>query len=219
MSGFRIEIAGLKGFKEELKKQASLEPLIPSISSAISGFHRALEKRVSDVYTLKTPLSSVLIGRSFAPDSRGKTFLRFSLQYRRKPVALGEYRTIVEDSNAISKAPLIKKNNFVRWTPGQWSQRVSVEIVKGKKLVTRGDNNYRRKGFLQGNRIMARKGSKTWKEYPTRNYAGVRADYKPLFGPSLSRLALITYDNDPYVVKSKAIMEQAISRAMGWDNA
>jgi len=219
MSSFRIEIAGLKGFKEELKVNASLEPLIPSISSAISSFHKALEQRIRDVYTLKTPLSSVLIGRSFAPDSRGNTYLRFSLQYRRSPVPLGAYKTIIEDSSATSKAPLVKKGGFIRWTPGQWSERVSVEITRGKKLVTRGDNNYSRKGFMQGNRIMARKGSNTWKEFPTRGYAGVRADYKPLFGPSLSRLALITYDNDSYIAKSKDIMEASIARAMAWGNA
>ena len=217
MSSFKIKIEGLGILKQQLKSDSSISRLVPDMTQAVSLFHNTLERRVSDIYTLKQPLSSVMIGRSVKPEQLGNTFLRFSLQYQYKHVDLSAYNTIVDKSEAISFAPPIPGLKH-HWTEGQFSKRVRVQIQKGKTLATREGRNYRKKGFMlkdkQGRQqIAVRKGSKTWDRYPTFGAKGIRAPIRTLYGPSLSRLAQITIEKDKQMATAAIQLEDNIIKA------
>jgi hypothetical protein len=212
MSSFKIKIEGLEILKQQLKADSSISRLVPDMTQAVSNFHNTLERRVADIYTLKQPLSSVMIGRSVEPEQLGNTFLRFSLQYQYKHVDLSAYNTIVDKSEALSFAPPILGQTH-HWREGQFSKRVRVQIQKGKTLATREGRNYRKKGFMLEEQIAVRKGSKTWQRYPTFSAKGIRAPIRTLYGPSLSRLAQITIEKDKQMATAAIQLEDNIIKA------
>jgi len=216
MSGFKVHLEGLEVFKKQLKTNSSLDRMIPDMSTAVMKFHNTMERRVGEVFSLKDPLSSVMIGRSVKPEKLGNTLLRFSLQYRYQKVDMSSYRTIVDSSTSISSAPIAKKG-FTKWTKGQHSKRVSVQIRKGKTLVARAGQNYRKKGFMVKDKLgrdqIAYRVGKTWSTYPTKGLKGKRAMYKYLYGPSLSRLAEIAYEKDPVVAQAKETLTSDILKS------
>ncbi len=196
MTSFKIEIDGLKEFKEALKSDTLLQRNTPFIGTSILGLHKILESRIETLFNAPSSLSSVLVGKSVKPDAVGKTFLRYSLQYRNVPIPLAKYPYTIENSSSISSAPIRGKNGYVFWKKGQYSKNVKVSVRKGKPSIARqpGGNFDKRRGFVQGKDIKARLTAKTWDRYPVRFDQGQRAPYSTLFGPSLADLANKVYE-------------------------
>ncbi len=195
MASFKVDIVGLKEFKDALKGDTLLQRNTPFIGASILNLHKVLENRVDTLFNAPSSLSTVLIGKSIKPEAIGKTFLRYSLQYRFVPIPLAKYPYTITSSNSISSAPIRGKNGYVFWRKGKYSKNVKVSVRKGKPSVARqpGGNFDKRRGFIQGNDIKARLTDKTWSSYPKRFDLGTRAPYSILFGPSLSDLANKVY--------------------------
>ena len=215
---FKIEFEELKFFKEQLKEFPNLTSAIPDISTAIQLFNHTLEDRVNATYATPGTLSSVMVGSSIKPSEIGKTFLRYSLQYRDKPIPLVLYphtETVVPSSTA--KYPKRMEDGGIVWKYKGYALQVNTFIKRDKSVIAkRGKSNYRYKGFLQNGQIFARKGKATWREYPTRNFAGVRAyPLVELQGPSLSKVALYTYLDDSKVQQAKDKVGTDILNAIG----
>lgn len=210
MTGFKVKIEGLDILKKDLEKYSDLRNIVPDITLAILKFHNSLENRVGTVYTAKQNLSSVMIGNSGKPASISKTLLRYSLQYRYKPIELIEFNPQVNPSNAISKAPLKKPNGLIKWTKGKWSKTVTVEPRRGRRKIGRLTTNSKFKVFYIGDSLVARIQQATWNKFPTKGFAGVRAPVAVAFGPSLSQQAEKLFNTDPRVKDNFSNMQTEI---------
>lgn len=210
MPNFKIKIEGLELLKESLKQSSDLQNIVPDVTLALLKFHNALESRVGTVYTSNRKLSSVFIGNSVKPESLSKTFLRYSLQYRYKPIELIEFNPQVSPSDAISSAPLKKPGGMIKWTKGKWSKSVTVEPRRGHRKVGRLTKRSKFKVFYVGDHLVARKQKATWKTFPTKGFAGVRAPIAVAYGPSLSQQAEKLYNTDPRVKTSVETLQTDI---------
>lgn len=215
---FKVTFEEFDFLKKQLKTSPDLNAIVPDVSLAILKFHYTLEDRVQSLYTAKDNLSSVLIGNSKQPSELGNTFLRYSLQYRDKPVKLSEYayqENVVESETA--KYPERMFDGGIKWLYKGYALQVKTEIRRGKPIIAKRGKNYTQKGFLQHGRILARKQKATWREYPTRRSDGVRAPIVELYGPSLSQLAESTYDKDSIVQNAKdTIGNDILNAAVKW---
>jgi hypothetical protein len=215
MSSFKIQFEGLEFLKKNLSTNSALSHAIPDVSIAILQFHNVLEKRVSTLYTLTDSLDSVRIGHSVQPSQVGNTFLRYSLQYRSKPVPLTKYKYV---ENAVSsdtaRYPRRMPSGNINWVYKGYALQVKTEIrTNSPKIAKRGKGNYRYKGFLQNGKVYARMQKATWSSFPTKFSNGVRAPYVELFGPTLANLAESTYDKDPIVQAAKDRVGEVILEA------
>jgi hypothetical protein len=219
MSGnFKVEIEGLDVFKKQLSASEALKRVVPDMTLAVLSLHNTLEKRVGELFNTPATLSSVMIGKSVQPSELGNTFIRYSLQYRNKPITLENYNwTETANNTSLSTAPLRfdRPLGLVDWTEGTWSKDIKVEVRKGRKVLAsrRGKDNL--KGFIQGGKIKARLQKATYKvgEYPTKGKIGVRAPYSTLFGPSLATLASKVFSVDKEVEKAVDNMQDKIVKA------
>ncbi len=196
MASFKIDILGLDEFKKELKSGGVSQKNVAFIGKSILNLHSILESRVASLFNAPSSLSSVLIGKNAKPEAIGKTFMRYSLQYRSVPIPLAKYPYTITNSSSISSAPIRGKKGHVFWKKGQYSKNIKVSVRKGKPSIARqpGGNFDKRRGFIQGKDIKARLTDKTWDRYPVRFDLGQRAPYSTLFGPSLADLANKVYE-------------------------
>lgn len=213
MSSFKIVIDGLEQLKKAYSADAVNAKVIPDVSIAVLKFNNLLDERVQKVFNVGESIDSVRIGSKVAPEQVGKSLLRYSLQYRDKPIPLAKYPFSITDSTAISKAPLRKKSGHVVWTEGQWSKEVRVEVRKGKSLIAKRGKSYRLKGFFTGTNIKAREQKATWDIYPSKDVLGKRAPYSTLFGPSLATLVSTVYEKDNVVKNGVDVLTDDILKA------
>lgn len=212
-TNLKVDIEGLKLLKNSLANGASTERLVPEMSLAVLQFHNVLEKRVGEVFTLRTPLSSYLIGKSVKPSAQGKTFLKYSLQYRSRPEPLSNFKYSLKASGSTSLAPVRVNLNFVKNVSGKFSTEIHSEVRKGKEQLVRRKRGSPLKGFHQKGKIYARKQKKTWIERPYGGSDGERAPIQMLFGPRASLLASKVFDNDPQVKQHFRYMEEKILKS------
>lgn len=215
---FKIDFDELKFFKEQLKNFPMLDRAIPDISSSIQLFHNTLESRVKSNFTTPGTLTDVMIGRTVAPVNVGKTFLRYSLQYQDKGIPLVKYPHELEKVDVEAKFPQRKADGGITWRDKNYAWRVNVTIRSGKPVVARRNKEGRYKGFLQKDKIFARKLPNTWveNEWPTRKSDGKRAyPLVELYGPSLAKVASLTYSNDTELQKAKDRLGSDILDAIG----
>jgi hypothetical protein len=215
-SNFKLELEGMDLLKSWAKQdKASASKAIPDITSAIMLFHHVLEDRVNKVFTDKNMLGSVMIGKNVANSKVGDTLMRFSLQYRDKAEPLSNFKHIEQGSDAISTAPLrIPTSNklaFVKWTVGQWSKQIAINVQSGKLRF--GLKN-KQLAYLNKNNLRARAGEATWEEYPTKGSEGKRAKTIALWGPSLSAQAKGVFDHDATVKRAADKMSASIINAL-----
>lgn len=215
MASFKIEFENLDLFKKALSKENALRKLVPDISISILKFHNALNDRVKDLYNAPGELDSVRIGHSVAPAELGKTFLRYSLQYRNKPIPLAQYPHIERAvSSDTAVWPKRLSDGFIKWTHKGYAIETQVAVRKGRMKAVRKYGKTIQDGFLQKDRIFARKQPGTWKIFPSKNIIGVRAPFTQLYGPSLMTLASATYDKDQTIARAKETLELEILEAM-----
>ena len=221
--GFKIEFGKdwdilRKGFNNN----EAIQRALPDISISILKFHNTLERRVQELYNIPGTLSDVMIGSSKKPEALGKTFLRYNLQYRDKPIALAKFPWTSVASDSLSKAPLRREPlGSVHWKEGKYSKDIYVRIRKGStpSRARRGGNFDKRRGFFTGTNIKAREASATWNKFPTKGSEGVRAAYSTLYGPSLMTVANVVYDKDKQVALAMENMQDEIVNALmrGYD--
>jgi hypothetical protein len=210
--GFKISIDGLELLKAGLKTDESLRRVIPDMSLAVLHLHNTLESRVGELFTSKNSLSSVMIGHSIKPDQVGNTFLRYSLQYRRVPEPLANFKTSINNSSSLSAIPWVEANGWVKWTRGEFSKETLVSVRRGRKEIpTLRD----RKGFTVNGKIRVRKQDATWRKFPgVALPQGERKGMtKMMFGPTLSELASKVYDKDTQVAAAKEKVTTDMIRA------
>lgn len=202
---FKIAIDGLKDIRKAISIESTIADSVPEISEAILGLHRTLERRVATLYTLEQPLSSVMIGKNKPLEAIGKTFFRYNLQYRYKPVLLSEYshRILYGEDVELSAAPLrIPKGDplaRVKWSWGYWSEVTEVQVRKGSEYKIKGQPAFTYTS--NGKQIVSHRTKKqTWNIRPAKGRTGNRTNRTTvLFGPSLASLAESVYNNDGYV--------------------
>jgi hypothetical protein len=205
MSNFKITFGPeWDTLRKNLQSDTTLERVVPDVSIAILKLHNTLERRVDELFTNKDKLSSVLIGNSKAPSEIGKTFLRYSLQYRFKSVPYTAYNFSTSEVAVKSFIPFRIRDNFIRYTSYGKATAVSTEYRRGKSKLIRRVKGSPFKGFIQNGIVYARVQKRTWNEVPSvANPKGIRAPIQRLFGPSLSTLAAKVYDVDSQVAKAK----------------
>ncbi len=205
--------------RKSLQTAVTIQKIIPDVTVAILKFHNTLERRVGELFTAPDKLSSVMIGSSRAPSEIGKTFLRYSLQYRSKPIPLSAYEqstTSVENDKA--KIPYRLRPNYVRWTPAKKVRVTKTYVRRGKGVIPRRIKGSRFEGFYQSkggqNWILARKQQATWITYPGVGEEGTRAPIQQLWGPKLITLASKVYDVDKEVEKAKETLQNDVINAI-----
>jgi hypothetical protein len=212
MANFRYE--GLDDIRKALSQNETAKKALPDISIAILRFHNVLEDRVGAVFNAPGSIDSVRIGRSLAPEKFGSNLLRFSLQYRDKPVPLSKYPMAISASQSISSAPLRRSSGSVYWKKGKWSKEVKVAVRKGKYNFAKKGKNYSRKGFFTGTNIKARDQRATWRVRPAKGVEGIRDKYSTLFGPSIANLISTVYEKDNKVKQAKEVLLDEIIATM-----
>lgn len=218
MASFKIDFGpDWDKLRKSFKTNEAVQKAVPDISMSILKFHNVLEKRVSDLFNTPGKLSDVMIGRSVAPSEIGKTFLRYNLQYRDIPVALNRFNYTSNAVGSLSIAPLRSEPlGRVHWKKGKYSKKLMFNIRKGKPQGQRIGGNFSKQGAFIGpdRKIMARTTSSTWDRYPKKGFAGIRAPYQELFGPSLMTIANKVYDKDTQVHKAFEQMQIDIANAL-----
>lgn len=211
-SNFKIHIEGLDLLKQWLKTSQDASLAMPDVVAAVMKFEAAMELRVHDVFTCSHSLNSVLIGKSSV--DMGKTLLRYSLQYKYKPVPLHDFKYSLSLSNSISSAPLRLFNDplgYVKWTPGEYSTTVTSYVMAGKPQTNL--RNMQQTYMDRNGNLRARQNENTWSVLPTKGVHGVRAKTLALFGPSLAAQAEGVYEHDSYIQHAKEKMETEIINA------
>jgi hypothetical protein len=215
MSNFKITFGPeWDKLRKNLQSDEILARIVPDVSLAILKLNNVLEDRVKSIFNAPGSLNSVRIGNTVAPESLGKTFLRYSLQYRDVPIPLAKFPYTETRVSANAKYPNRLSNGFVRWTPKSYAIETKVAIRKGKFLIAKRGNKYTQKGFVNEGRILAREQKATWSTFPSKNVTGVRAPFSELYGPSLATLAAKVYDVDPVVAKAKERVQEDILDAV-----
>ena len=222
MSNFKIDTSELETLASWFARDTNAAKYAPDIISSISKFQNTLESRVADVFTAKVKLSSVKVGGNSVIGGKGINSLNFTLAYKNKPLRLDQFKFNTVTSSALSTAPLripkVDTLGFIKWTQGQFSKQVNVEVVRGR--VTNG--SYKKQSqpafrVKNGNsiRLRARKTESTWKTYPTKGALGDRANTTlALFGPPLAIQANAVFDKDKTVIKAWAKMQDEIATTL-----
>ena len=228
MTGTRIDFGkDFDKLKQNLRTETLMQKVLPDFSESILNLHRVMERRIETLFNAPTKLSSVMIGGSIKPELIGKTFLRYSLQYRFKPINLSDYphsetRTI-DVRNAI---PFRRPNGKKGYTP--WNEAVitKVSMRKGKEILPRRVKGSPLKGFLLNGQIFTRVKKATWETIPLLqgdDSTGVRSSgivngkvrkLQRLFGQPLSSLALKVYEVDKEVETAKEDIQKDFALAL-----
>lgn len=222
MSNFKIDTEDLRKLEAWFKQDSNSALLMPDISMSILKFHNTLETRVSSVFTAKVKLSSVKVGGNSINGKKGIDGLSFTLEYKEKPLRLDQFKFQTVDSDAISFAPVRLPSGdplgFVKWTEGQHSKQVNVEVIRGK--INTGTYGKQRPAFRVKNgnkiRLRARKQDATWAEYPSGKSGdspaskGIYAPTGGLFGPPLVTQASSLFDKDRATQKAWIKMQDEI---------
>jgi hypothetical protein len=219
MTSFKLRVEGLDEIKRSFKADSSIEKILPNVTLAMLKFNNVLEQRIEELYNAPGSLSDVMIGHSIRPEELSKTFLRYSLQYRDKPIRLIEYPSSQSGIlPVLSKAPLRKEPlGPVHWKQGRYSRKITVNKRKDKPEGARLGGNFSKRTAFYGfdkRGIFARETDKTWSELPKTGSYGKRAPFKELYGPSLMTLANALYDKDSKVKRAVTTLEEDIIKAM-----
>lgn len=211
MSNFKIEFDEVKNLKKTFGKGAS-EAITEAMTDSILNFHKLLESRVNTLYAAPGLLSDVRIGKTINLEGSGRTILRYSLQYREKAIPLHEYPFDERASASFSSHPKRLGGNeglgYVKWTRGQYSYDYPVEVRRGRPKLQENRKGY--KPFVRNGILVSRK-RQTWHVRPSYGIKGTRTKLYIKFGPSLARLAEVTYDKDPYVNQAIDILDSVLA--------
>lgn len=196
---FTITFDELKKLSDNLIPSDSLNKIVPDINSSIAKFHNTLEGRVGSLYKNKQSLDSVKVSSGLV--GKGSLSLDYELVYRDIPTPMTDYEykqsAFFKVKNSI---PFGLANGFVKYTKVNKARSVRVNIRNsGSPSVPRVRTEYKKfLGNVKGKeRILVRLQKATWLQIPNvNNPDGTRAPYRELFGPSLAKLANITYDKD-----------------------
>lgn len=216
---FTIKFDDLEKISKNILPSDTLNKIIPDVNSAISKFHNTLEARVRSLYKNKKPLDSVLVKSSF---SSTKVGLDYQLVYKDVKVPLASYPYTQAKVTVENSIPFGMKNGWVRYTKVNKARSVKVTVrSSGSPTLPRVRTAYKKfVGGVRGReRILVRLQKATWLQIPNElNPDGIRAPYRELFGPSLARLAEITYDRDAQMQTAKDQLANEISNAFakGW---
>jgi hypothetical protein len=216
---FTIKFDDLEKISKNILPSDTLNKIIPDVNSAISKFHNTLEARVRSLYKNKRPLDSILVKSSF---SSTKVGLDYQLVYSNIKTPMADYPYTQSSVTVKNSIPFGMRNGFVRYTKVNKAKSVKVNIrSSGSPSLPRIRTAYKKfVGSIGGKeRILVRLQKATWLQIPNElNPDGIRAPYKELFGPSLARLAEITYDKDVQMQTAKDQLADEISNAFtkGW---
>jgi hypothetical protein len=225
MSNVKLEITGLKEFKEAYSKATSLETFMPNITSSIQLLHNTMEQSIKENYYTPGSLTDVLVGRSVKPVKQGKTFLRYQLQYKVKSISLIDYPNSTVEKDVTNAIPYMQGGSL-QHQPINKARKTTVKVKKRGGLVSfKNKSSFGKfKVTSKGMRgIYVREQEATWDTYPTgvqkingkwTNVGGKRASYRKLFGPSLAKLAETVYVHDAKVAKAKDRVTTDIINAM-----
>ena len=215
MSSFKIDFgADWKALRKSCDKDTLIDRITPDVVESILNLHTTLEARVDSLFNVKDKLTTVLIGKNVEKDRISKTFIRYNLQYRFKPVPLSDYKfNTTIDTNNVGLIPFRVSPTFVRRRPAPYSTITTSSISKGRSFIPTGGKASKMKGFVQMTpsgriAIFARTRSNTWKKGQEPSYTNPtgfhgRTKLKLLFAPSLSSLALTVFEVDKDVAKAK----------------
>ena len=226
MSSFKIDFGpDWAKIKKAFATDQVMQRAIPDISISILKLNNVLEQRVADLFNAPAKLSSVMIGHANKPSELGATFIRYSLQYRYKPIPLIDFGPFgVIPSSSVSIAPLRANGaplGAVNWQEGKYSKVLSFNVRRGKPTGARVGGNFSKQAAFAviGNPyikdgIYARATTSTWDRYPTKGNTGTRSNYVQLFGPSLSQQAAGVFAKDKKVAAQFNIMQTDILNAI-----
>lgn len=217
---FTIKFDDLEQISKNIMPSDILSRIVPDVNSAISKFHNTLETRVRSLYTNEKSLDSVLVRTAF---SGSKIGLEYQLVYKDVKTPLTAYAYKQSDPFEVENSiPFGMKNGWVRYTKVNKATSVRVTVRKsGAPSLPRIRTTFKKfLGNVRGRkRILVRLQEATWLQIPNEfNPDGIRAPYKELFGPTLARLAEITYDRDTQMQAAKDHLADEISNAFtkGW---
>ena len=216
---FTVKFDDLEQISKNILPSDILSRIVPDINLAIAKFHNTLEARVGSLYKNKKPLDSVLITNSL---SKSNISLNYQLVYKDVKVPLADYPYTQASIAVKNSIPFGMKNGWVRYTKVNKARSVKVTVrSSGSPSLPRVRTAYKKfVGNVRGReRILVRLQKATWLQIPNElNPDGIRAPYRELFGPSLARLAEITYDKDSQMQAAKDHLADEISNAFtkGW---
>ena len=219
MTNFKIDFGkDFDKLKQNLRTETLMQKVLPDFSESILKLHNTMERRIETLFNAPTKLSSVMIGGSIKPELIGKTFLRYSLQYRFKSIKLSDYphteTSTIDIRNAI---PFRKPSGSKGYTPINKAIITRVSMRKGKTILPRRVKGSPLKGFLLHGNIVSRTKKATWIAIPILqgdSSTGVRTNLQTLFGKPLSSLALKVYEVDKEVAKAKDNVQQDLELAL-----
>jgi hypothetical protein len=218
---FTITFDELKKLSDNLIPSDSLNRIVPDINSSIAKFHNTLESRVGALYKSKQSLGSVRLSSGLT--SKGTLSLDYSIAYKDSALPMTNYdykqSAFFKVKNSI---PFGLANGFVRYKKVNKARSVRVSIRNsGSPSTPRVRTEYKKfLGNVKGKeRILVRLQKATWLQIPNVfNPDGTRAPYKELFGPSLAKLANITYDKDSQMETARDVLANEVITAFskGW---
>jgi hypothetical protein len=219
MSNFKIEFGtDWKILRKQLTTEHIIEKVLPDITDSILKLHNVMEQRVDSVFNAPTKLSSVLLGSSKRPEEIGKTFLRYQLQYRFKPIKLADYPYEVSGFIPVRNAiPFMTKIDTIGYTPVNKARVTTVSIARGKYVVPRRVKRSPMKGFELNGNIVARTKKATWSSIPTDrkdSRSGTRTPLQTIYGAPLDLLAQKVYERDPQVANAVSNLYEEIEVAI-----
>lgn len=174
----------------------SLRAIVPDINTAFSLFNNTLERRVSELYKVPHSLSSVLQRGGVAKSGNS-----FTLTYTNKPIPLADYPFDNPEVKVKNSIPFGLKSGWVKYIKVNRANKVVSKIRRsGSPSLPRARTKYKKFYAPKLDKILVRLQDATWSTIPSEyNPYGVRAPIKELYGPSLSKLAGITYDKDKQI--------------------
>jgi hypothetical protein len=179
MSTINLKIEGLSELKSSLDSNKLQKELVAGVGILALQLHNALTSQIKDVYATNRSLNSVLINKTSVDTKRGTNFIESGLAYRFEAINLSQFPSFGHFKGNIN--PDATKEGLV--------QTVLIVRKKGQKII-HGKKHYggfvpsNAKGVRVGRWMLERQQKATWLS------PGVRAPTKPLFGPSLTHMAI-----------------------------
>ncbi len=197
MSSFAISIQGFKQLQEDFSEKVLEKQLVPVVGAELLKVHNALRFAVHNEYALDKSLDTVFKGKSVNSYKQGKALIGAGIEYEEKKVRLSEFPFKV-------KVLLVKNRMMLPDGTLRFASPSNKIRAKEYSVMVKRRGGYKEiygktaRGAFRTNKVpsgltqlLERQQDATWKEEPN-----VRALYRPLYGPSLAKMAEKMYESN-----------------------
>ncbi len=200
MASFAISIKGFKQLQEDFSKKILEKQLVPVVGIELLQIHNTLRFAVHNEYALDKSLDTVFKGKSVNSYKQGKALIGAGIVYEEKKVRLSEFPFKVKVLLVKNRMMLLNRSlRFASPSNKIRAKEYSIMVKRrgGYKEIygKTGRGAFRTNKVPSGvTQLLERQQDATWKEEPN-----IRALYKPLYGPSLAKMAEKVYESDKRV--------------------